>query len=50
MALHVCNPSYFGGGELEDLGLRQAQVKSYYDPISSNKLDMVAHTCSSRYS
>jgi hypothetical protein len=33
----ACNPSYSGGKDLEDGGLRPAQAKSSWDPISTNK-------------
>jgi hypothetical protein len=39
---HICNPSYLGDGDGEDQGLRPAWTKSYRDPISINKLDVVA--------
>jgi hypothetical protein len=36
------NPSYLGSGDQEDQGLRPVQAKSYEDPISTNKLAVVA--------
>jgi hypothetical protein len=33
---HVCNPSYSGGRDQEDHGLKLAQVNSLWDPISKN--------------
>jgi hypothetical protein len=33
---HACSPSYSGGRDQEDLGLRPAQVNSSEDPILKN--------------
>jgi hypothetical protein len=34
MMAHVCNPSYSGGRDEEDHGLKPAQENSLQDPIS----------------
>jgi hypothetical protein len=34
---HAYNPSYSGGGDLEDHGSRPAQTKTYQDPVSTTK-------------
>jgi hypothetical protein len=34
MVAHTCNPSYQGGRDQEDHGLRSAQAKWLQDPIS----------------
>jgi hypothetical protein len=31
---HACNPSYSGGRDQEDRGLKPAQANSWQDPIS----------------
>jgi hypothetical protein len=33
---HTCNPSYSGGRDGEDHGLRPVRAKSSQDPISTN--------------
>jgi hypothetical protein len=38
---HTCNPSYAGGRDQEDLGLRSVWAKSYRDFISIEKQGMV---------
>jgi hypothetical protein len=44
------NPSYSGGRDQEDHGLRPAQVKSSQDSMSTNeKLGMVACVCHPSY-
>jgi hypothetical protein len=46
---HTCNPSYLGGWDWEDWGLRPALgEKSLWDPISvekEKKLGMEVYTC-----
>jgi hypothetical protein len=37
MEVHTCNPSYLGGKNQKNCGLRPAQTKSSQDPISTNK-------------
>jgi hypothetical protein len=34
LVTHTCDPSYSGGRDLEDLGLKPAQANSSRDPIS----------------
>jgi hypothetical protein len=36
LVAHVCNPSYSGGREQEDHGLKPARANSLTDPISEN--------------
>jgi hypothetical protein len=45
MVVHVCNPSYSGGGDWEDRGLRPARAKHSQDLISINKLGVMVHVC-----
>jgi hypothetical protein len=42
------NPNYSGDRNWEDHALRSVQAESSQDPISINKLGMVAHTCNLR--
>jgi hypothetical protein len=35
---HACNPSYSGGRDQEDLGLKPAWANSSKDPISKKNL------------
>jgi hypothetical protein len=43
------NPSYWEGGDWEDHSSRTAQAKCQGDPVSKNKLGVVAHTCDLNY-
>jgi hypothetical protein len=43
---HDGNPSYLGGGDGEDYTSSPAWRKVIKNPISTNKMDMVVHTCS----
>jgi hypothetical protein len=36
-ATHACNPSYSGGRDQEDCGLKPARANSPQDPISKKK-------------
>jgi hypothetical protein len=45
MVAHACNHSYLGGRDWED-----DSSKRYQDPISINKVVVVANTCHSSYS
>jgi hypothetical protein len=46
MVVHACNPSYSGGRDQDNCGLRPAQAKSLRDtPISTNKPGVVACAC-----
>jgi hypothetical protein len=38
LVAHVCNPSYSGGRNQEDLGLKPACANSSRDPISKKTL------------
>jgi hypothetical protein len=39
---HACNPSYSGGRDQEDHGLKPAQANSLRDPISKNPSQKMA--------
>jgi hypothetical protein len=44
VVVHSCNPSYLGGGDWEDCGLRLSRVKKVSEiPFQPG---MVVHTCS----
>jgi hypothetical protein len=43
VAAHTYNPSYLGGRDQEDQGLKPAQAKSSMEPISSN--GVIVYTC-----
>jgi hypothetical protein len=45
MVSHTCNPSYSGGGDLEDCGLRSAQAVSESPSQPIKKLVMLVCTC-----
>jgi hypothetical protein len=47
--VHTCNPSYVGGRDQEDRGLRPAPAKSYQDPILPHQLGMVVCPCHPSY-
>jgi hypothetical protein len=51
MAVHTYNPSYLGGGDWEDHGLRSVWAKRYQeqDSISTKELGMVVYTCHLSY-
>jgi hypothetical protein len=49
MVVHTYKPSYSGGRDWEDNDSRLAQANSWPDPISTNKLTMVAHISNSSY-
>jgi hypothetical protein len=49
MVVHTCNPSYLADADWEHYSLRPAQAKSYWNPITTNKLGMVTCFCDSSY-
>jgi hypothetical protein len=49
MVVHSYNPNYSGGGDQEHLRSRQPTEKVSKNPISTNKPDMVVHTCNPSY-
>jgi hypothetical protein len=50
MLPHACNPSYSGGGERKEWGLRPGWPKSLQDPVSTNKnLGVGVHACHPSY-
>jgi hypothetical protein len=46
---HACNPSYSGGRNWEDGGLRTARAKSSWDPHLNQWLGMMTHICHPSY-
>jgi hypothetical protein len=36
---HTCNPSYLGGWDQEDWGLRQAWINGFWDYLNQNRMD-----------
>jgi hypothetical protein len=49
MVAHVYNTNYLGGRDREDCCLRPDQTKTLWDPISKNKLDVMACACGPSY-
>jgi hypothetical protein len=49
MVDQACYPSYLGGADQEDHGVRSAYANSKQDLISINKLGVVVCTCGPSY-
>jgi hypothetical protein len=49
--VHICNLSYWGGGNWKDHSFRPAWAKPVSEtaPISPNKVVMIVHACNPSY-
>jgi hypothetical protein len=49
VVMHTYNPSYWGNRDREDPSLRPAWAKSWLDPISTNKPEVIVHAYDPSY-